>query len=134
MTPQARWRVRERANERGEYCQLSALLVLWFEFHVEHIRARQHGGDDDESNLCFSCPPCNWKKGTNQSAYDPLTNSLVKLYNPRLDRWHEHFRMISGFIEGLTAEGRATVELLDMNNAKAVETREIFQEDEDGSF
>lgn len=131
MNALLRERVRQRANYRCEYCQLSAVFAKWFEFHIEHVRAKQHRGEDDETNLSLSCPPCNWRKGTNQSAYDPLTNALVKLFNPRCDSWSEHFRMISGFIEGLTAEGRATVELLEMNDPRAVETRDLFQQAED---
>jgi 5-methylcytosine-specific restriction endonuclease McrA len=59
--------VRERANGRCEYCMLPQEAVPYFTFHVEHIRARQHQGSDEPSNLALACPDCNAKKGPNRS-------------------------------------------------------------------
>jgi len=36
--------VRQRAAERCEYCLLPQSAARFFTFHVEHIRAKQHGG------------------------------------------------------------------------------------------
>ena len=51
MDSLTRSRVRERAGNRCEYCQLhqddSPLAVL----HVEHIIPKAHGGSDDLGNL-----------------------------------------------------------------------------------
>jgi len=48
---------------------------------------------------------------------DPETQVVVRLFNPRGDRWSEHFRAdaTTGTVAGLTAVGRATVERLHMN-------------------
>ncbi len=59
MTVLPRMEVRQRANGRCEYCMLpeEASEVA---FHVEHIRAKQHGGSDDLSNLALACDRCNF--------------------------------------------------------------------------
>ena len=56
--------VRERAAERCEYCQLPEWASP-ISFHVEHIRAKQHGGDDQPENLALACDRCNLHKGPN---------------------------------------------------------------------
>jgi hypothetical protein len=47
--------VRNRADLRCEYCRIAQSAVVWGRFHVEHIRARQHGGTDDQDNLALAC-------------------------------------------------------------------------------
>ena len=115
--------VRDRAGDHCEYCRLPQAAAPAFTFHVEHIRARQHGGSDDLSNLALACPDCNRRKGPNLSGIDAESQQLVPLFNPRIHSWEEHFRMQGSWIRGLTATGRATVELLDMNNDERVEMR-----------
>jgi hypothetical protein len=107
--------VRERAGNRCEYCQLSQRYAEVVRFHIEHIRARQHGGDDDPANLALACPHCNRFKGPNLTSVDPETATLVPLFHPRLDSWHDHFVLDEVVIVGLTPIGRATVRLLRMN-------------------
>ena len=130
MDRQTRDLIRRRAENRCEYCGLRQSQAPWLLFQTEHIRARQHGGADSAENGCLACPPCNSKKGPNQSAYDPATAQLVRLYNPRSDAWHEHFREEDGVVEGLTPEGRATVAPLEMNRERLVRLRQIFDTDE----
>jgi hypothetical protein len=40
----------------------------------------------------------------------------VTLYHPRNDRWADHFAFRSARIVGLTARGRATIAVLQMNH------------------
>jgi hypothetical protein len=54
-----------------------------------------------------------------------MTGNLIRLFNPRTDEWKNHFRMDYPLIVGLTPEGRATVELLNMNSRDYVEMREV---------
>lgn len=116
--------VRRRANDRCEYCLLPQAVAPLFTFHIEHIRAKQHGGDDAPSNLALACPDCNRVKGPNLSAVDPMTDEVVPLFNPRLDLWDDHFAWQSAKIVGITATGRATVRLLNMNQEERIEMRE----------
>jgi hypothetical protein len=131
MDREARDVVRLRANGRCEYCDLRQSRTPLLTFHIEHIQARQHRGDDSVDNACLACPSCNFKKGPNQSAFDPQTGLLVRLFHPRKDVWSEHFRDEDGQVIGRTAEGRATVALLEMNRPELVRMRQIADEQED---
>jgi hypothetical protein len=115
--------VRQRANGRCEYCGLPQDAAPYFTFHIEHIRARQHGGGDDLSNLAFACPDCNAKKGPNVATISADTGELIELFHPRKDVWREHFAMIGSEIVGVSEIGRATVQLLDMNEDERVRMR-----------
>jgi hypothetical protein len=86
--------------------------------HVEHITARQHAGDDDLENLAIACSHCNLHKGTNLTSIDPESGQIVSLFHPRQQQWGEHFETRGAVILGLTAIGRATVRLLNMNTPK----------------
>ena len=114
--------VRRRADGRCEYCRLrqehSELT-----HHVEHIIAKQHGGSDDVENLALSCHRCNLHKGPNLSGIDPQTGQIAQLFHPRRDRWSDHFAFEDACINGLTAAGRTTVHVLDLNDARRVELR-----------
>jgi HNH endonuclease len=91
MDEQLRQTVRERADHRCEYCCLPQDAEPFFAYHVEHIVARQHGGSDDNKNLALAGYHCNAHKGPNLSALDPESGALFRLFNPRLDKWEEHF-------------------------------------------
>jgi len=90
--------------------------------HVEHIEPK---GTNDLDNLCLSCPNCNLSKAVAITALDPLTGMQVALYNPRHQQWSEHFVWAENYtqIQGLTAEGRATVDRLKMNRLRIVLAR-----------
>lgn len=123
MDARTRRLVRERARERCEYCRLPHAASPFLAFHIEHIRARQHGGQDDPANLALACPGCNRFKGPNLSSIDPETGQLAPLFNPRLHVWHDHFAFEGVVIVGRTPVGRATVQLLNMNEERRVEVR-----------
>jgi hypothetical protein len=123
MEAALRYFVRQRAGNRCEYCRLHQRHTPIFTFHIEHIRAKQHGGTDDPSNLALACHLCNRAKGPNLSSVDPATGQMVRLFNPREDRWEVYFTFQGGIIEGRMPEGRATAELLRMNDPKRVRTR-----------
>lgn len=124
--------VRERSQAVCEYCGLSESVSGNLPFHIEHVRSHQHRGTDDFENLCWSCSRCDRYKGPNLSAHDPVTDQLVRLFNPRHDVWSEHFRIERRYIVGLTPEDRATVELLQMNDRWKVNLRgALWGEDED---
>ena len=117
--------VRRRADNLCEYCRVHQRYYPDYTFHVEHIIARQHGGDDSLDNLANSCHQCNSKKGPNLASLDPETGTLTRLFHPRTDSWDEHFRLrLNGEIVGLTAIGRTTVNLLNMNSTIRVQIRQ----------
>lgn len=49
----------------------------------------------------------------------------VTLFNPRQDRWNEHFRvnLTTGSIEGITPTGRATIQRLKTNTTTQLAAR-----------
>lgn len=126
MDRATRQAVRERAGKRCEYCRLPEAADEW-PFHVDHIVARVHGGDDDLSNLSWSCTQCNLHKASNFASIDPATGSRVNLFNPRQHAWEQHFALgIDGRIVGLTPTGRATLRLLDMNGVPQLNLRQAL--------
>jgi len=118
-----RQRVRQRAGDRCEYCRLAQAQAPFPRFHIEHIRPRKHGGDDDFENLCLACNHCNLHKASNLTGVDPLTNAVTPLFHPRQDDWHEHFVIRAALIAGRTPVGRTTVRVLAMNDPERVELR-----------
>ena len=100
MSPELRQQVRQRAGGRCEYCRLPESIELTGPFHVEHVVARQHRGTDDLSNLAWACSRCNRHKGTNLSAVDPDSRTVVSLFNPRQEKWEEHFDTVGAMIRG----------------------------------
>ncbi len=116
MTARDRSAVRQRAAGRCEYCHLPDFAIDSEDFHIEHIIARKHGGKSKMENLAWSCIFCNLYKGPNLTSFDPDTGKLTRLFHPRRDRWIEHFRLNGARIQGLTAVGRTSVWLLEMNS------------------
>ena len=114
--------VRTRANGLCEYCRLPD-TAQHLPFHVEHIVARQHGGDDDVENLAWACDRCNAFKGPNLAGIDPQTGQIVELFHPRRSSWKEHFLLDEAVIVGRSPIGRTTVRLLQMNARRRVELR-----------
>ena len=122
MTAPVRDLVRKRAAGRCEYCNLHQ-EPSGLRRHIEHITARQHGGSEDAENLALACHRCNLHKGTNLTGIDPQTGQLAPLFHPRRDRWPDHFAFEGARIIGISAVGRATVQVLDMNDARRLDLR-----------
>lgn len=115
--------VRERAKGRCEYCLLPEDADL-ARFEVDHIIAEQHGGKTELENLAYSCFDCNRRKGPNIASIDPLTGDRAWLFHPRTQKWVEHFRLnTDGTLTGQTAEGRATLFLLQLNASHRISDR-----------
>ena len=108
--------LRHRAGGRCEYCRVwdGADVVP---FHVEHITPRQHGGPTTLDNLAWACNRCNAHKGPNLTGIDPASGTIVPLFNPRLQRWDDHFSLSpGGIVSGKTPVGIVTAGLLKMND------------------
>jgi hypothetical protein len=120
--------VRKRANGCCEYCRAPEDSDV-LPYHADHIRPRKLHGSDEPENLCFSCNECNAHKGTNVGGYDPVTDEFTMLYNPRSEDWEIHFRLEeNAAISGLTAIGRTTVDVLNINEVKRVKRRQYLVE------
>ena len=125
MAKSRRQLVRDRASQRCEYCQMPQPCDVQ-PFQLDHIRAQKHSGPNAVSNLAWSCLPCNTFKGPNVAGYDPESDSLQPLFNPRRDDWSEHFQWDGPLLVGLTAVGRTTIEVLRINQRERVELRRLL--------
>ena len=114
--------VHERARFCCEYCRTD-MNNIGQAMHIDHI---DPAGSDELDNLCLSCPSCNLSKTTVTIAADPETQRPVSLFNPRIQRWEDHFSWIDSGIRlaGLTPEGRATVVRLRMNQPRIIRARQ----------
>lgn len=115
--------VEARARQRCEYCLLPA-AVVFFSHEVDHVIAAKHGGETDAANLALTCWRCNRHKGTDLTSIDPETGAVTRLFNPRIQRWSDHFALHEGMLAGLTPEGRTTVRLLRINTAERARERQ----------
>jgi hypothetical protein len=116
--------VASRAGHICEYCRAPE-AVFNLPFEVEHIKPLSRGGDDSKNNLALSCRSCNLYKSDAISVFDEESQNRIRLFNPRLDAWHEHFAINnkSSEIESLSAIGRVTVSRLRMNGKAQIAAR-----------
>lgn len=116
--------VSQRAQHCCEYCQLPN-NVGFYPHELDHVIAQKHGGKTEADNLVLACWRCNRHKGSDLGSFDPKTNEFSFLFNPRTERWPEHFAHEQGTIQGLTPEGRTTVHLLQFNRPERVAERQL---------
>ncbi len=96
-------------------------------FHVEHVVPRCTGGSDELENLAWACPSCNLHKADRTQFVLPDTYEPVPLFNPRTDRWSDHFEWDDYGVAGKTAVGRATVTALVLNHERRLKIRQAEQ-------
>jgi hypothetical protein len=94
--------------------------------HVDHIVARQHHGTDHPDNLALACLNCNLHKGPNLTGIDPDSGQVVALFHPRRDRWEDHFRWSGALLVAVSMVGRATIDVLAINEPANVNAREAL--------
>lgn len=110
-------RAREAARQRCGYC-LSPQRLVMARLEIEHIIPVSRSGPGEESNLWLSCPLCNRAKAGRIVAADSETGAEEVLFNPRLQRWADHFRWTADGLRivGMTPTGRATVAALHLDD------------------
>jgi len=118
--------VRERAAYLCEYCRSSERLSA-SRFTVDHVVPRSLGGSDDVDNLALVCRRCNERRYNFVAGIDPTTQKIVPIFNPRSQKWDEHFVWAKRgvVITGITPIGRATCIRLDLNDARYSEEDSI---------
>lgn len=122
-----RERVFMAAGYRCGYCRVHADYV-YAPMQIDHIIPTAHSGDDTEDNLWLACPRCNLHKADKLDGIDPESNRSTALFNPRTQRWSEHFiwQEDNATIVGKTAIGRATVIALRLNAVEALRFRRLL--------
>ena len=76
--------------------------------------------------MALACVFCNGYKGSDIASLIPETDELIRFYNPRIDRWREHFRLNGVIIEPLTDIGEATIRILKINHEDQILEREVL--------
>ena len=109
--------VHERAGGRCEYCHADERWQF-VRFTLDHVTPRSAAGGDDAENLALACRNCNERRGNRCEGVDPATGLTIQIFNPRAHSWSDHFTwdVDQVRIEGVTATGRATVMMLDLND------------------
>lgn len=128
VSRELRREVGARAGTRCEYCLLPAHIQSG-SFPVDHILPHSRGGETELGNLALACPQCNEQKWAHVDGVDPVSGQTVSLFNPRDDRWGDHFRWSADepmVFEGRTLRGRATIERLQMNHPEMVALRRFL--------
>lgn len=119
-----RQQIRQADRNQCCYCQTQEAnsgIPLSF----DHILPTSKGGKTTFENLCLACRTCNEFKSDSTQELNPLTGENVALFNPRSQRWSEHFQWSEDGtnIEGITSTGITTVTTLRMNHAAIVMAR-----------
>ncbi len=126
ISEKLRQKVAERALFRCEYCLVPEAFLATI-FHIEHIRSIKHGGNSSLDNLAFACPHCNQNKGSDIATYlSDKSDQLVRFYNPRKDKWPEHFTNNNGEILSKSTIGEATIRILDINQVERLIFRQAL--------
>jgi HNH endonuclease len=116
--------VSNRADSLCEYC-LIAEEDTFFGCHVDHIVSKKHRGTTTVDNLAYACAFCNRFKGSDIASVNE-TGELVRFFNPRIDRWSDHFRLEEFRIQSLTDIGEVTARILRFNdNERLLEREEL---------
>lgn len=112
-----------RAKHKCEYCYIHK-DDLFFVYQIDHIISLKHEGLTEPNNLAYACSLCNQNKGTDLGTYLPGSKRLIRLFNPRQDKWFDHFEIQNGEILPKTRIATATVKVLDLNNIDRVILRQ----------
>jgi 5-methylcytosine-specific restriction endonuclease McrA len=118
--------IRERANYVCEYCHSPERLSA-NRFTIDHVIPKSLGGSDQIANLALACRRCNQRRYNFVAGFDPETQEIVPIFNPRRQKWEDHFVWVDQglVIKGITPTGRATCIRLDLNDTRYPENDSI---------
>ena len=120
--------VAERAQHRCEYCRFYA-RYSYLSFHIEHIISLKHGGSSEMDNLAYSCPVCNYNKGSDIATFVNDHENPIRFFHPRKDHWEDHFEVEeSGLIVPKTLIGKGSIKIFDFNHPDSlIERKELIR-------
>ena len=124
ITKELKQLVINRAYRLCEYCLISEGDTGGCQF--DHIISLKHGGETTAENLAYSCLYCNLNKGTDLGSIIWRTGELVRFFNPRRDRWSEHFRLEAATIQPLTDIGEVTERIFQFNHSDRILERPVL--------
>lgn len=115
--------VARRATGLCEYCLIHE-DDTFLGCQVEHVISEKHGGATTEENLAYACVFCNRFKGTDLGSLRSDRSQLIRFFNPRTDKWSEHFKLDGIQIVPLTEVGEVIARILEMNHFDRLLERE----------
>jgi hypothetical protein len=115
-----------RAETLCEYC-LIAEDDTFYGCAVDHIISEKHGGPTQEDNLAYACALCNQAKGSDIGSVHWESGQFVRFFNPRTDRWADHFVLAENQILGITTFGAITARILGFNTGERLLERQTLQ-------
>jgi len=115
-----------RADFLCEYCLVHEDDTV-FGCEVDHIISAKHGGATDAENLAYACAFCNRAKGSDIGYIVPGTGRFVRFFNPRTDRWAEHFTLDGVTLVPLSDIGEVTARILVFNDSDRLLERQTLQ-------
>ena len=118
--------VESRANHLCEYCLIHE-DDTYLGCQVDHVISEKHGGPTTSENLGYACAFCNRSKGTDIGSIAPSTGEFMRFYNPRTDRWLDHFTLNGVIIEPRTPIGETTARILGLNESDRLLERETIR-------
>ena len=119
--------VMARAEGLCEYC-LVAEEDTFYGCEVDHVISEKHGGPTELENLAMACAVCNWAKGSDIGSIDWESGEFVRFFNPRTDRWADHFVLVENRIEKVTSIGAVTARILGFNSGERLLERQMLQD------
>src|SRR5438105_10785235 len=87
-------RLREQVAKQAGYCCgycRTPERISGCRLNIEHIIPEARGGKTIERNLWLACYACNEFKGSRVQALDPVSGKRFRLWNPRRQKWSDHF-------------------------------------------
>lgn len=118
--------VARRAEHRCEYCRIHE-ANSGYSHQVDHVISLKHGGSSEIDNLAYACFLCNRHKGPDIASVDPQTGKIVRLFNPRTDKWGDHFQIDGEMVRSLSGVAQVTIRLLRINAPERLAERRIMQ-------
>lgn len=117
-----------RAENLCEYCLID-LDDTFLGGEIDHIIGVKHLGPTTSENLAQACQRCNRNKGSDLGSIYWPTGQLVRFFNPRIDRWADHFVSDGTTIRPLTEIGEVTARILGFNSDESLQERAGLIED-----
>ena len=125
VSDKIRLRVWQRSSNCCEYCLLNQKATFWTH-EIDHIISLKHEGLNIIENLALACFYCNRNKGTDIGSI--FKDELIRFYNPRKDKWTEHFQLDldTAVIQTLTPIGFVTAKILGFNQIERIMERQAL--------
>ena len=122
ISAELRQTIADRAKTLCEYC-LIVESDTFYGCEVDHIISLKHGGSSEPENLAYACALCNRAKGSDVGSVS-TSGEFTRFFNPRIDRWAEHFRLEGASLQPLTTIGEVTARILGFNDSARLHERE----------